>query len=161
MEECDVIYFFVQVRIVMPLPTLVVLPLVLVVRDVGQLLRLPRPLRSQMEKGQERNDWDPEGLAALEVDVDEGVELEGVEVEGVEVKGVEVEDMVVKEVPVDQGVIKAEDEVEEALVGEGEGEGEDMEDAKLQADKTSMLLIEPLLFIDVILVLCVCSVHLM
>ena len=50
------IIFFVQVRIVMPLPTLVVLPLVLVVRDVGQLLRLPRPLRSQMEKHQERND---------------------------------------------------------------------------------------------------------
>ena len=78
-------------------------------------------------------------------------------------EGVEVKDVVVKEVPVDQGVVKAEDEVEEALVGEGEGEGEgeDMEDAKLQADKTSMLLIEPLLFIDVILVLCVCSLHLM
>ena len=30
MEECDVIYFFVQVRIVMPLLTVVVLPLVLV-----------------------------------------------------------------------------------------------------------------------------------
>ena len=29
----------------MPLPTLVVLPLVLVVRDMGQLLRLPRPLK--------------------------------------------------------------------------------------------------------------------
>ena len=42
-----------------------------------------------------------------------------------EVKGVVVEDMVVKEVPVDQGVVKAEDEVE----------GEDMEDAKLQTDK--------------------------
>lgn len=84
--------------------------------------------------------------------------------EGVEVEGVEVEDAVVKEVPVDQGVVKAEDEVEEALVGEGEGEGkdiEDIEDAKLQADKTSMLLIEPLLFIDVILVLYVCSLHLM
>ena len=57
----------------------------------------------------------------------------------------------VKEVPVDQGVVKAEDEAE----------GEDMEDAKLQTDKTSMLLIELLLFIDVILVLCVCSLHLM
>ena len=61
------------------------------------------------------------------------------------------EDVVVKEVPVDQGVVKAEDEAE----------GEDMEDAKLQTDKTSMLLIELLLFIDVILVLCVCSLHLM
>ena len=76
-------------------------------------------------------------------------------------EGVEVKDVVVKDVPVDQGMVKAEDEVEEALVGEGEVEGEDMEDAKLQADKTSMLLIEPLLFIDVILVLCVCSLHLM
>ena len=38
---------------------------------------------------------------------------------------------------------------------------EDMEDTKLQTDKTSMLLIEPLLFIDVILVLCVCPLHLM
>ena len=78
-------------------------------------------------------------------------------------EGVEVKDVVVKEVPVDQGVVKAEDEVKEALVGEseGKGEGEDMEDAKLQADKTSMLLIEPLLFTDVILVLCVCSLHLM
>lgn len=103
-----------------------------------------------MEKRQERNDWDPEGLAALEV-------------EGVVVKGMVVEDVVVKEVPVDQGVVKAEDEVEEALVGEGEGEGEgeDMEDTKLWTDKTSMLLIEPLLFIDVILVLYVCSLHLM
>ena len=75
------------------------------------------------------------------------------------VKGMVVEDVVVKEVPVDQGVVKAEDEVEEALVGEGEGE--DMEDTKLRTDKTSMLLIEPLLFIDVILVLYVCSLHLM
>ena len=131
--------------IAVPLPKS---PLV-VVRDVGHLLlRLPRPLRSQVMKHQKRNDRDSEGIEYLDVHVDvEVVGVEVVDVVVVEVVDVEVEDAV----KVDQGRVQAvpvEDSkvAEEALVDVGKGK--DVVDkvdmapyVKLQVEKTSMLLI--------------------
>ena len=101
-------------------------------------------------KHQKRNDQDSEGIEYLDVHVD--MEVVDVEVVDVEVVDMEVEDVV----KVDQGRVQAvpveESKVtEEALVDVGEGK--DMVDkvdmapyVKLQVDKTSMLLIDPLLF---------------
>ena len=121
--------------IAVPLLKSVVLPLALVVRVVGHLLlRLQRRLMSPMVKHRKRNDQDSKGIKDLDVHVD------------VEVEDAEVEDTVVKGAPVVDNKV-----AEEALVDVGvkKGEDEDVVDValhvKLQVDKTSMLLIEPVL----------------
>ena len=147
--------------IAVPLPNLVVLPLALVVRDVGRPLpRLQRRLMSQMVKHRKRSDLDSKAIKGLDVHVEvedvevEGVEAEDVEVEGVEVGGVEVEDAVVN-LNRDRAPVVDNKEAKEALVDMSMDK--DVVDValhiKLQVDKTSMLPIESMLRICNFLVL--------
>ena len=93
----------------------VVLPLALVVRDVGRRLpRLQRHLMSQMANHQEKN-------GHVYVVEDEDVEVEGGDVE-VEDKDVEDEDVVAK---VDQDRIKGALVVDSRLPGHGSAGGKD------------------------------------
>ena len=114
----------------------VVLPLALVVRDVGhQLPRLQRHL-SQMAKHQEKNDH-----VYMEVEDEDGdgdVEVEDVEDED--------EDVVAK---VDQDRIKGAPVVDSKLPLVGVGVVKDVLDMALQVDETSMLLI-----VEGVIILC-------